>query len=648
MKALLVAINAKYIHSNLGIYSIYAYCRDKGVTQEELRIREYTINQNMEDIIGNIYEEKPDLLGFSCYIWNIGLVKKIAHELRKILPECMIWYGGPEVSYDGEEVLRENRWTDGVMEGEGEKSFYEIFSCFQKKGRAGDYEKIKGLVLRKGEQIIKTGLRDSGTMDEVIFPYQDMQELENRIVYYETSRGCPYGCSYCLSSVEKQVKFRSIELVKRELQFFLDNKVPQVKFVDRTFNCNTAHTMEIWKYIKEHDNQVTNFHFELSADILTEEEISFVRQFRPGLAQFEIGVQTTNLCTLKAINRRTDLEKLQKNVAKIREGRNIHQHLDLIAGLPYEDMKSFHKSFNDVYAMKPDQLQVGFLKVLKGSPLHRRAEEFGIVYQSEPPYEVLYNHWISYEELRELKLVEEMVERYYNSMQFQAVISYLVERMGDAFLFYNMLGKHFKRKGYIERQQSRMQNYEILYEFIEENIVRFFGVTEPFSGDDRNRIQNSLTGESVISDREFIGEEENRKLLKELFIFDLYARENLKKEPTFLKKREWDTKQRAWLREFYQREETERKYLRSYQGYAWKQMLRMTHIEWFSYDILSYMESGVLLKKDIIVLFDYKRRNPLDYQAAYYKIEKEEESIDGKTNDSERTRTGSRDSCAFR
>lgn len=598
MKALLIAINAKYIHSNLGVYSIYAYCRDKGVSESKLRVREYTINQNMEDIIGDIYEEKPDLLGFSCYIWNIGLVKKIARELRKILPESMIWYGGPEVSYNGEEVLCENEWADGVMVGEGERSFYEVFCCFQKKGRAGDYEKIKGLVLRRGEHIVKTGLRDREKMDDIIFPYQRMEEFENRIVYYETSRGCPYGCSYCLSSVEKQVRFRSLEFVKKELQFFLDHKVPQVKFVDRTFNCNPAHTMEIWKYIHEHDNQVTNFHFELSADLLTEEEISFVKRFRPGLVQFEIGVQTTNLCTLEAIQRRTNLEQLQKNVAKIREGRNIHQHLDLIAGLPYEDINSFHKSFNDVYAMKPDQLQVGFLKVLKGSPLQERAEEFGIVYQSEPPYEVLYNQWISYEELRELKLVEEMVERYYNSMQFQAVISYLVHQVGDAFSFYNMLGMYFKKKGYSVLQQSRLQNYEILYEFAKENISFLYCQAEPFFANEGKEIQ----------------------LLKELFIYDLYARENLKKEPAFLQNRELYAQQKEWLREFYQREETERKYLCSYQGYSWKQMLRMTHVEWFSYDIPAFIENGVLEKKDVIVLFDYKRRNPLNYQAGIVKI----------------------------
>mgnify|MGYP001154685304 CR=1 FL=1 len=462
MKALLVAINAKYIHSNLGIYSIYAYCREKGISARELSIREYTINQSLDSIIGNIYEEKPDLLGFSCYIWNMEIIRKVACEIHKILPGCMIWYGGPEVSYNGENVLQEDIWADGVMEGEGEQSFYEILCCFQKEGRRGEYGQIAGLVWRKGEQVLKTEPRAREKMDKFVFPYQYMERLENRIVYYETSRGCPYGCSYCLSSVEKKVYFRDLELVKKELQFFLDNRVPQVKFVDRTFNCNPAHTMEIWKYIQEHDNQVTNFHFELSADILTEEEIHYLRKFRPGLAQFEIGVQTTNLSTLEAINRRTDLQRLQRNVAKIREGRNIHQHLDLIAGLPYEDMASFQKSFNDVYEMQPDQLQLGFLKVLKGSPLYGKVAEFGIVYQSAAPYEVLYNKWISYGEFLELKQVEEMVERFYNSMQFQAVITYLVWQVGDAFAFYDMLGKYFKEKGYLGLQQSRLQNYEIL------------------------------------------------------------------------------------------------------------------------------------------------------------------------------------------
>lgn len=601
MKALLVAVNAKYIHSNLGIYSLYAYSNKRGILSEELSFREYTINQNLEDIIGNIYEEKPDLLGFSCYIWNIELVQKIAREIRKILPECMIWYGGPEVSYDGEEVLRENEWVDGVMLGEGEQSFYEVLCCFQRKGRTGRYDRIAGLVLRKGKQIIKTSARQRGNMDDVVFPYQDMEGLKNRIVYYETSRGCPYGCSYCLSSVEKQVKFRSMELVKKELQFFLDQKVPQVKFVDRTFNCNPKHTMEIWKYIYEHDNQVTNFHFELSADILTEEEIQFVRKFRPGLVQFEIGVQTTNPKTIEAINRRMDLEVLKKRVAQIHEGRNIHQHLDLIIGLPYEDIKSFQKSFNDVYGMKPDQLQVGFLKVLKGSPIHSQAQEFGVAYQSVPPYEVLYTKWITYEEIRELKLVEEMVERYYNSMQFEGTIPYLVQQFEDAFTFYDTLGKYFKKKGYLRLQQSRLQNYEILYEFVQD-------------------CDSISCGKNDLNITCF--EDDSLQLVRELLIFDLYARENLKKEPDFLQHRELSMEQKEWLRAFYQNEEAMAVYLPHYQGYSWKQLLRMTHVEWFSYDIPEFIQGNVLEKKDTIVLFDYAKRSPLTHQAMYQRIDR--------------------------
>lgn len=583
MKALLVAVNAKYIHSNLGIYSLYSYSMKKGILPEELAYREYTINQNLEDMIGDIYEEKPDLLGFSCYIWNIEIVGKIARELRKILPGCMIWYGGPEVSYDGKAVLAASEWVDGILVGEGEVSLYEVLCCYQKEGKDGNYEKISGLVVRKGDDILVTPARERVPLDEVVFPYQDMKELQNRIVYYETSRGCPYGCSYCLSSVEKKVHFRSMDLVEQELQFFLAQKVPQVKFVDRTFNCNPEHTMAIWQYIYEHDNGVTNFHFELSADILTEEEIAFVRKFRPGLAQFEIGVQTTNPKTIEAINRKMDLEKLRKKIAQIREGRNIHQHLDLIIGLPYEDMCSFQKSFNDVYEMKPDQLQVGFLKVLKGSPIQRQAEEFGIVYQSVPPYEVLYTKWISYHEVRRLKLVEEMVERYYNSMQFEASNPYLVQQFSDAFSFYDGLGSYFKERGYLGQQQSRMQNYEILYAFAKEQ------------------------GFDVA-------------LVKELLTFDLYARENLKKEPDFLGHREISGDRKEWLRDFFQKEERMEKYLPDYKGYTWKQLLRMTHVEWFQYNIPAFVAGEKLERKETVVLFDYAGRNPLNHQARYVVI----------------------------
>lgn len=580
MRALLVAVNAKYIHSNLGIYNLYSYSMQKGILPEELIYREFTINQNLENIIAGIYEEKPDLLGFSCYIWNIEIVKKVSREIRKILPECMIWFGGPEVSYDGRAVLAGSEWVDGILIGEGEESFYEVLCCYGDKGYDGDYEKIAGLVVRRGTEIIVTSVRERVVLDEVVFPYRDMQKLNNRIVYYETSRGCPYGCSYCLSSVEKKVYFRSIDLVKRELQFFLDQRVPQVKFVDRTFNCNHRHTMEIWQYIHEHDNGITNFHFELSADLLTEEEISLVQKFRPGLAQFEIGVQTTNRKTIETINRKMDLEGLRKKVMRIHKGRNIHQHLDLIVGLPYEDMQSFRKSFCDVYDMKPDQLQVGFLKVLKGSPLQKQTEEFGIVHQSVPPYEVLYTRWISYDEVREIKLVEEMVERYYNSMQFEASVGYLVKQFPDAFSFYDALGKYYKEQGYFGLQQSRLQSYEILYEF--------------------------------STEQGFLSE-----LIKELLIFDLYVRENLKKEPDFLEDRKIDNEKKEQLCLFYQNRERIKKYLPDYEEYTWKQCLRMTHVEWFHYDIPALLSRGVLEKKEIVLLFDYARRNPLSHRAEY-------------------------------
>ena len=588
MKAVLIAVNAKYIHSNLGIYTLYAYSREQGIREDELCYKEYTINQSLEDIIGDIYEEKPDLIGFSCYIWNIEMVRKIARELRKVLADCMIWYGGPEVSYDALFTLRENEWVDGVIIGEGEQSFFEVLECFRENGREGAYDQIAGLAIRKNGGRVLTKPRERASLDEVVFPYHDMKELQNRIVYYETSRGCPYGCSYCLSSVEKRVHFRSMEFVKKELQFFLDQKVPQVKFVDRTFNCNPAHTMEIWRYIYEHDNGITNFHFELSADILTDEEVSFVRKFRPGLAQFEIGVQSTNPKTIEAIHRKMDLDRLRKRVSQIQEGRNIHQHLDLIIGLPYEDITSFRKSFNDVYAMKPDQFQVGFLKVLKGSPIHQQALEYGIVYQSVPPYEVLYTNWITYDEVRRLKLVEEMVERYYNSMQFEASVPYLVSFFEDAFGFYDTLGQYFKEKGYITVQQSRMQNYEILYDFAKECMAQ-------------KGIELSL--------------------VRELLIFDLYARENLKKEPAFLAGRVLTDKQKEEERFFYQNEEMVARYLEGYESYSWKQMLRMTHMEWFSYDIPAFVAGYGLKRKDTVVLFDYEKRNPLDHQAHYSTIE---------------------------
>ena len=492
MKILLAACNAKYIHSNLAVYDLKAYSSDY---DKEVLLREYTINQPKDEILKDIYGSGADVVCFSCYIWNISFVRELIRDLDKILPETAFWAGGPEVSYDAEKFLTEMPEMTGVLVGEGEKTFHDLLEYYiDGKGSLGE---IRGIAYRDGEEIRHNGWRELMNLSEIPFVYQHLEEFENRIIYYESSRGCPFSCSYCLSSIDKKLRFRDLELVKKELQFFLDHKVPQVKFVDRTFNCKHEHAMAIWKYILEHDNGVTNFHFEVSADLLRDEEMDLMAKMRPGLIQLEIGVQSTNQETIRAIHRHMDLDKLERCVDRVHSFRNIHQHLDLIAGLPYEDYDTFHRSFNDVYQMKPDQLQLGFLKVLKGSLMKEEAEKYGIVHKEKEPYEVLSTKWLPYGDVLKLKAVESMVEVYYNSGQFQHTLEYLVPLAKDAFTFYESLGAFYEKKGYSEISHSRMRRYEILLEYLQEE-----------------------TDVSV--------EKASQKML-----YDLYLREKLKKRPSF-------------------------------------------------------------------------------------------------------------------
>ena len=492
MKILLAACNAKYIHSNLAVYDLKAYSSDY---DKEVFLREYTINQPKDEILKDIYGSGADVVCFSCYIWNISFVRELIRDLAKILPETAFWVGGPEVSYDAEKILTEMPEVTGVLVGEGEKTFHNLLEYYiDGKGSLGE---IRGIAYRDGEEIRHNGWRELMNLSEIPFVYQHLEEFENRIIYYESSRGCPFSCSYCLSSIDKKLRFRDLELVKKELQFFLDHKVPQVKFVDRTFNCKHEHAMAIWKYILEHDNGVTNFHFEVSADLLCDEEMDLMAKMRPGLIQLEIGVQSTNPETIRAIHRHMDLDKLERCVDRVHSFRNIHQHLDLIAGLPYEDYDTFHRSFNDVYQMKPDQLQLGFLKVLKGSLMKEEAEKYGIVHKEKEPYEVLSTNWLPYGDVLKLKAVESMVEVYYNSGQFQHTLEYLVPLAKDAFTFYESLGAFYEKKGYSEISHSRMRRYEILLEYLQEE-----------------------TDVSV--------EKASQKML-----YDLYLREKLKKRPSF-------------------------------------------------------------------------------------------------------------------
>lgn len=510
MKILLVACNAKYIHSNLAVYDLQAYASDYA---DHIVLKEYTINQQKDDIMRDIYLEHPDVVCVSCYIWNISFVKELMADLIKILPGADFWAGGPEVSYDAEKFLTENSEFKGVMVGEGEETFKELAGYYVEKNPQ-DLKDMTGICYRDGDQIIHNGWRQIMDLSSIPFIYKDLSEFKNRIIYYESSRGCPFSCSYCLSSIDKKLRFRDTETVKKELQFFIDNKVPQVKFVDRTFNCKHDHAMAIWKYINEHDNGVTNFHFEISADLLREEELQEMSTMRPGLIQLEIGVQSTNPDTIKAIHRTMDFEKLKGIVDRIHSFGNIHQHLDLIAGLPYEDYDSFRHSFNDVYALKPQQLQLGFLKVLKGSHMMEMCREYGIVYKTQEPYEVLSTKWLDYDHVLKLKTVENMVEVYYNSGQFQNTLEYLEKFFPDAFSIYERLGSFYMEKGYGDVSHTRMRRYEILLEFLED-------VPE------------------ISMDQ-----------VKDQMVYDLYLRENLKSRPGFARDQKpferqvWDFRKR--------------------------------------------------------------------------------------------------------
>ena len=510
MKILLAACNAKYIHSNLAVYDLQAYASEY---TDHIILKEYTINQQKDDIMRDIYLEHPDVVCVSCYIWNISFVKELMADLAKILPDADFWAGGPEVSYDAEKFLAENPEFTGVMVGEGEETFLELSGHYIEQSPA-DLKDITGVCYRDGEKIVHNGWRQIMDLSSIPFVYKDLADFKNRIIYYESSRGCPFSCSYCLSSIDKKLRFRDTEMVKKELQLFIDNKVPQVKFVDRTFNCKHDHAMVIWKYINEHDNGVTNFHFEISADLLREEELQEMSTMRPGLIQLEIGVQSTNPDTIKAIHRTMDFEKLKGIVNRIHSFGNIHQHLDLIAGLPYEDYDSFRKSFNDVYALKPQQLQLGFLKVLKGSHMMEMCQEYEIVYKTREPYEVLSTKWLDYDHVLKLKNVENMVEVYYNSGQFQNTLEYLEGFFPDAFSIYEGLGRFYMEKGYGDVSHTRMRRYEILLEFLE-------NVPE------------------ISMDK-----------VKDQMVYDLYLRENLKSRPGFAKDQKpferqiWDFRKR--------------------------------------------------------------------------------------------------------
>ncbi|WP_432627365.1 B12-binding domain-containing radical SAM protein [Brotaphodocola sp.] len=589
MKILLTAINAKYIHSNLGIYSLKAYgekiLREQfgdrkgfGASDQlvEIELAEYTINQQIGQILQDLYRKKPDIIGFSCYIWNIAYVRELLADVKKVLPDVQIWLGGPEVSYDASKTLRENPVVDLVMKGEGEETFAQLLkNCVREDGDPQNWREIDGLAFRNpdGSGVMETKVRSYMDMSQIPFPYEcvDVGELEHRIIYYESSRGCPFSCAYCLSSIDKRVRFRGLDLVKRELAWFLEAKVPQVKFVDRTFNCKKDHAMEIWRFIRDQDNGITNFHFEIAADLLDEDELELLSTMRPGLVQLEIGVQSTNERTLEAIHRKTDIDEIREVTARINSWGRIHQHLDLIAGLPWEDLESFRHSFDDVYRMEPEQLQLGFLKVLKGSCMEEMTQECGLQYASAPPYEVLSTRWLPYGDVLTLKQIEEMVEVYYNSRQFCLTLRELEKEYESPYSMFREMADYYEAHQLFEVNHSRMARYEILWDLLAE---RFPGKQECF---------------------------------RDLLMCDLYLRENIKSRPSFAPDPgSWKEE----TRRFFRQEEQNPHYLKHYEGYDSRQMARMAHLERLSDG--SYR------------LFDYKKRDPLSRNAGMIQISDEE------------------------
>ena len=563
MKLALIGINAKYIHSNLALLNLRSYAKE---FQENVEIAEYTINYSIERIVEEIYKLKADVLCFSCYIWNIRDVEEIISELDKVLPQCPIWLGGPEVSFFATKYLNEHKSVSGIMCGEGELIFQNLCKHYIDNSIA--LKDISGIAYRNQEEIIENSSPEILDMDRIPFGYDEYPDFDlryaHRIIYYESSRGCPFRCSYCLSSIDKKLRYKSLEKVFFELSFFIRHKVQQVKFVDRTFNCDKIRSMKIWEFLHENDNGITNFHFEIAGDLLSDDEVELLKSFRPGLVQLEIGVQTTNINTLKEIKRTGDFQQIRYRVEQIQGQGNIHQHLDLIAGLPFEDIDSFHHSFNDVFAIGPEQLQLGFLKVLKGSYMYERANEYGLSYSDYPPYEVRKTKWLSYKDILCLKHVEEMVEVYYNSHQFDTGINLLLDKTVDAFSFFRWMGDYYDKESLFLKSHNRIARYEIFYKMAVD------------------------WGWKQIDE------------LREALLYDLYLREDIKSRPTFLLKQEqlWKGKKEKGIRH---------------------------HYEWFHYDFtpgnhrndheIHQPENGFFVK------FDYDQRDKLTNQAKVERID---------------------------
>ncbi|WMJ79216.1 B12-binding domain-containing radical SAM protein [Clostridium sp. MB40-C1] len=568
MKVTLVGINAKFIHSNLAVRYLKAYTED---LEYQCSIREFSINDRVERVVEELIKEESDVIAFSCYIWNIEFIKAVANIIKVINKDIEIIYGGPEVSFNGKDFL-ENNPGEYLIEGEGEKTFRELilYKLELKKdpNREEDsylrllLKNIKGLYYKERNKVYYGGIRSNMDINDVVFSYTKEEELNNKIVYYEASRGCPFGCKYCLSSVDRKVRFRDIEKIKSELKFLIDKKVRLIKFVDRTFNCKESFAMDIWKFIIE-QNTETKFHFEISADLLTEDEINLLSKAPKGRIQFEVGVQTTNNEILKNIDRHVNFSKIKEKVEEVKKLKNISQHLDLIAGLPGEDFQSFKNSFNNVYTMEPEEIQLGFLKILKGSPMSKEASKWGMKYSPYPPYEILKTNKISYLELIELKKVEAVVDKYYNSGKFNTILKYFISKFNTPFDFYYSLGMFFQEKGYFDRNISASDYYNVFLKFNCEKL------------------------------------KENNFILREIIKYDYLMFNKKRGIPNFLKDEISKAEIKSIKEKIFQR------------GFKFEK--NGYHIEKFNIDVLNFINNSNILKKEIYLVYNHNNDQIVQY-----------------------------------
>lgn len=569
MKNLLVSMNSKYIHGSLGVWYLKAAAKAHNI---EVELLNCTINDSMDRVLARIYKEKPDVLAFSCYIWNIEQILWLCSNIKKILPNTFIILGGPEVSFDTSEIIVKNPSVNCIIKGEGEEVFTRVLKALVNNESLED---IPSLCIRKGEAISESQVFSIiHDLNSLPSPYTEemLRENSGRIIYFEASRGCPFNCAYCLSSTFEGVRHFNLKRIQEELKKIVQSGTKQIKFVDRTFNANKKRAAEIIEFVIDTFGHLrdVNFHFEVAADLFDDTMFDIVKEIPEGLIQFEVGVQSTNPEVLNSVQRKTDVKKVLENINKLKAYGNVHVHADLIAGLPGENLQSFEESFNDLFKCEPHQLQLGFLKLLHGCGIRKEYKKYSYVYKSTPPYEVLCSSVLSFEDIQELKIVEEMVDRLNNSNFYSRSLKYLIHEYGKtAYSLFRDFGQWYEGRGLFERGISSKELYSLLLEF-----------------------GKNLSGV-------------DSQLLTQLLIFDFLSSNNTGNIPGSLRY-ETDGEFRDKCFEFLRNETNIALYLPNMLGKSSKEIYKSVKFFRFDYDI---SDEDCYIYNETVVLFDYTSKD---------------------------------------